>query len=557
MVYQFKKKVKGKYYVFLGQNKKIGGRSVRVWSKSLGPLKKFQESICTPKEKTPKNVSVLEFGGPFAFLALAKKLGLVDIINQHVSKRKETVSVGEYILLIAINRCLDPCSKRAIQEWYKHTALPRVLKIPEDIVRSDNFCRQMDIVLPVERQVQDDICRALIAQEKLDVSCLFYDATNQYLFVDEHKDQSLTQRGANKAKRFDLRQINIALLVSRDGSIPLLHDTYAGNVHDAPQFRKIIDMLVERFVLFAKQCHDITIIFDKGNNSATNLQEMAKTPYHFVGSLKPYDFKELLDIPLGKYTEEYRNAQDQITKAHRLTWSVFGVKRTVVLTFDEQTREKNLHTLHNNICKRYGELQNLQKKINSELTKKRKSKWRKIANIKEKVEEILSSRSTRGIIRYKVLKKNNKVTIRRWICSSVWKKKTKDFGKNILFTDQDAWNTTDIIAAYRNKDALEKQFQLMKDPHIVSLAPNFHWLDDRIRIHVFTCVLALQLIALLKRRLQQHNINVSVYEAIEQLQQIKEVSFSMGQQRGAYRVLTELSESQKKLVKVFGLEEFC
>lgn len=557
MVYQFKKKVKGKYYIFLGQNKKINGRSVRVWSKSLGPLEKFQENIRVPPEKAPKNVSVLEFGGPFAFFALAKKLGLADIINQHVSKRKETVSVGEYILLIVINRCLDPCSKRAIQEWYKLTALPRVLKIPEDIVRSDNLCRQMDLVLPVERQVQDDICRALIAQEKLDLSCLFYDATNQYLFVDEHNDQSLAQRGANKAKRFDLRQINIALLVSRDGGIPLLHDTYAGNIHDAPQFRKIIDMLVERFVLFAKQCRDITIIFDKGNNSATNLQEMAKTPYHFVGSLKPYDFKELLDISLDKYIEEYKNAQGQITKAHRLIWSVFGVKRAVVLTFDEQTKEKNLHTLQNNICKRYGELQKLQKKINSELAKKRKSKWRKLANIKENVEEILSSRSTRGIIRYKVLKKNNKVTIRRWICSSVWKKKTKDFGKNILFTDQDAWNTTDIIAAYRNKDMLEKQFQLMKNPHIISLAPNYHRLDNRIRIHVFTCVLALQLIALLKRRLQQHKINVSVYEAIEQLQQIKEVSFSMGQQRGAYRILTELSENQKKLVKVLGLEEFC
>ncbi|MBI4708326.1 MAG: IS1634 family transposase [Candidatus Omnitrophica bacterium] len=557
MVYQFKQKVKGKYYVFLGKNKRIGGRSVRVWSKSLGPLEKFQKTIRTPPEKTPKNVSVLDFGGPFAFFALAKKLGLVDIINKHVSKRKEAVSAGEYILLIVLNRCLDPCSKQAIQEWYMRTALPRLLKIPEEMVRSDNLCRQMDFVVPVERQVQDTICQALIEQEKLDVACLFYDATNQYLFVDEHKGQTLAQRGANKAKRFDLRQINIALLVSRDGDIPLLHDTYAGNVHDVIQFRKIIDMLVERFVLFSKQCQDITVIFDKGNNSAANLQDLAKTSYHFVGSLKPYDFKELLEIPLKKYTEEYLNKRGQITRAHRLSWPVFGVKRIIILTFDEQTKEKNLHTLHNNIRKRYDALQKLQEKINRGLAKERKSKWRKLVNIKERVEDILDSRTTKGIIQYRIEKSSNKVSIRRWIDSNAWKKKTKDFGKNILFTDKDAWNTTDIIAAYRNKDALEKQFQLMKDSHIVSLAPNYHWLDDRIRIHVFTCVLALQLIALLKRRLQQHKINVSVYEAIEQLQQIKEVSLSIGQRRGTYRVLTELSESQKKLVKVFGLEEFC
>ena len=33
----------------------------------------------------------------------------------------------------------------------------------------------------------------------------------------------------------------------------------------------------------------------------------------------------------------------------------------------------------------------------------------------------------------------------------------------------------------------------MKDPRVVSFSPMFHWTEHNIRVHVFTCVLALQI----------------------------------------------------------------
>ena len=32
----------------------------------------------------------------------------------------------------------------------------------------------------------------------------------------------------------------------------------------------------------------------------------------------------------------------------------------------------------------------------------------------------------------------------------------------------------------------------MKDPRVVSFSPMFHWTEHNIRVHAFTCVLALQ-----------------------------------------------------------------
>src|SRR2546429_1452549 len=42
-----------------------------------------------------------------------------------------------------------------------------------------------------------------------------------------------SRRGKNKARRIDLRQVSLGLLVSRDYHVPLFHETYPGNRPDA------------------------------------------------------------------------------------------------------------------------------------------------------------------------------------------------------------------------------------------------------------------------------------------------------------------------------------
>ena len=40
----------------------------------------------------------------------------------------------------------------------------------------------------------------------------------------------------------------------------------------------------------------------------------------------------------------------------------------------------------------------------------------------------------------------------------------------------------------------------MKDPHVVSFSPMHHWTEHNISVHVFTCVLALQIAHLMRHR---------------------------------------------------------
>jgi transposase len=98
-----------------------------------------------------------------------------------------------------------------------------------------------------------------------------------------------------------LNQINLALLVIKEDGIPLMHQTYEGNRHDAKKFPEIISKFADRFVMFSKNVDKVTIVFGKGNNSKASMELLDDTPYYFVVSLKPYDYKHFLEIPLEKF----------------------------------------------------------------------------------------------------------------------------------------------------------------------------------------------------------------------------------------------------------------
>ena len=70
----------------------------------------------------------------------------------------------------------------------------------------------------------------------------------------------------------------------------------------------------------------------------------------------------------------------------------------------------------------------------------------------------------------------------------------------MLITGHDHWPAAEVIAGYRSQSEAEFSFRQLKDPHVVSFSPMHHWTEHNIRVHVFTCVLALQLAHLMRYR---------------------------------------------------------
>jgi hypothetical protein len=134
------------------------------------------------------------------------------------------------------------------------------------------------------------------------------------------------------------------------------------------------------------------------------------------------------------------------------------------------------------------------------------------------------------------------------------------FGKRILFTDRNDWPATEVIAAYRSQADAEAGFRQLKDRHLVSFSPMFHWTGQKIRVHAFYCVLALAIAHLMRRQAAQAGLHLSVRELLHTLAGIGETVLiypSTGGRPKARRMLTEMTAAQQQLSALFSLATYA
>ncbi len=130
----------------------------------------------------------------------------------------------------------------------------------------------------------------------------------------------------------------------------------------------------------------------------------------------------------------------------------------------------------------------------------------------------------------------------------------------MLITSHDDWPAAEVIAGYRSQSEAESSFRQLKDPHVVSFSPMHHWTEHNIRVHVFTCVLALQIAHLMRLKARRAGLDLSVRELLSELAGIGETVLLYQAGRGrprAHRMLTDTTPLQDKLTSIFGLDRYA
>lgn len=515
----FKRKIKGHIYYYAVIKARVNGKPRNIWQYYLGTAEDiFNACAGKPSRRDKKERWSLywEFGSVCALLSMVRRIRLVEIINSHIPLHEKNITTGNYIALAAINRCLAPCSKARLAEWYQRTSLLRILKFKPSLLSSQRFWDHMDL-LTKERieEIENELTQHLIKEFNLDLRCLIYDSTNFFTFIDTFTECELPQRGRNKQGRNSLRQVNLGLVVTKEFHIPLFHYVYGGNINDVTEFGTVTETLAQRYKMLSKNCNNITIVYDKGNNSKDNQKALDNSGYHFIGSLVLANFKKLLKIPLKRFREVTELPMDKTIskkieglKVYRTKAKVFKKTRTIVITYNDNLFETQLKTILNQIKKAKIKLFEINKK-------KKTSKLQK----QKQIDKVLSKKHLRDIIKIKWNKRTFSYELNR---KNFHKLQRTFLGKTILFTDQDNWTDEEIIAGYRGQYQIEKAFKQMKDPYFVCWYPQFHWTDQKIRVHAFYCVLALTLSSLLNRELRLKGINVTIREMFNQLRELKE-----------------------------------
>ena len=139
-----KKKIGKHTYWYARECAWVEGRPKIVWQKYLGKADAIVEAMADkPKAPSPKKVVITEFGAVAACFAMSQRIRLREIIDRHVPKRNQGLSVGTYMELAAINRVVAPTSKKGFAEWYQTTALRRLIPANKYLVTSQRFWDHM------------------------------------------------------------------------------------------------------------------------------------------------------------------------------------------------------------------------------------------------------------------------------------------------------------------------------------------------------------------------------------------------------------------------------
>jgi len=561
-----KKVIKGRPYYYARECKRVNGKPKIVWQKYLGRaediIKRMTEDPAVALQ--PEEAVVTELGAIVALYDLACRLGLVDHVDRHVPKRGSGPSVGTYLLVAVLNRCVDPCSKASIGAWFSETALRRLVGIQARQLTSQRYWDNMNrISHEAIEAIERDVTTHLVREFDLDLRRVLFDATNFFTFIDTFNGRSsLAQRGKSKEGRAALRIVGLALLVTADFHIPLLHRTYPGNQPDSPTFASLTSELVARYRALTEGAEHVTLVFDKGNNSRDNLQAVEDSPYHFVGSLVPNQHAELLEVP----AEEFHSLADEglpgVT-AYRTTKKVFGVQRTVVVTFNDNLFVAQTRTLLREIAKRQQRLAGLQERLRRRRAGEiRGGRPPTVASTNKKVAGWLKARHMKDLFQVDIEEEDGLPDVRYRFDTDAWEDLQRTLlGKTILFTDNDDWTDAEIVRGYRAQHHVEEAFRCMKDPHCISLRPQYCWTDQMVEVHVFTCVLALTLCSLLQRQAHRHGIDRSIKGLLDDLGKIREVAVvyppaRKGAEPTMKTTLSRMTPEQSTLFKALALGRY-
>jgi len=555
--------INGHKYYYARVCKRVNGKPKIVETHYLGTVEKMIQSSQQSRDiPEAREVCIQQLGATAALYDIAKRLQLVEIVDHHVTKRKQGPTVGQYMLIAAINRAAHPTSKSTLAEWFENTVGPRLFAINPKQLTSQAFWNHMDMLKKDDLiNIENALLTRLIQEFKIDLNCLLYDGTNFYTYINTKTKGELAKRGHNKQKRKDLRQVSLGMMTSVDFHIPLLHMVYGGNITDPTQFSSVIDELIKRYKHLTKLCPHITLVFDKGNNSELNFESFSNTGMHFVGSLKLTQCKDLIKVPLSQY-RVLDDERLQGVKAYRTKYNVFAEQRTVLITYNENLFAGQLQGIGKNIAKCKTELQSLQIKLKRwETGKTRKGKKPTVEGTQNNVSKILQREYMKGIFKTSITSESGFVKLQYHVDQNAIGRLSRTvLGKTILFTDNHEWSDEEIVSAYRSQYKIEHAFRDMKNPHFLGWNPRLHWTDQKIRVHAFYCVMALTLVSLLKRELASKGLSISTQSLMSNLNDIRESIIAYPQSGGkppklSYSI-SRLTKIQKHLYNLLHLDRF-
>ena len=483
-----------KYYSIVESHRDDLGKPRNRIIQYLGTVDNILEKL-----SNAQTVKSYSHGLVYELIKVAREIGLVESINNHVSHKstKNGVTVGGSFLLAALSRVSGDYSKMGWQNWNKKVSLEAILKKDFSKLDSDHFWQHMNCLTDQEIEgVQNELFKKFVLFHKCQPSTLLLDATIFFTYIDSGNQRcDIAKRGRNKQKRNDLRQVSTVLIVTKNELLPVYHSTYAGNINDVTMFKQRVEDIIDKVKEIFPET-SLELVFDKGNLSKENLEILDKSEYKYTTSISRTWVRSIIQ----KHSE--RISRGEVVDCKESHWER---ERRFVVYRSKKLLQGQLKELRSNITKMREFIRN----TNSQL-EKRKSRNDKVS------EEIQKYKYMRDVLNIEIDDENQ-------ISSTVNIKAARriirlQFGIIVLTTNTGA-KTQEVITSYQSQFGVESVFRIMKNS--VPFRPFYHWTDGKIKAHVLICLIAYILITSLHLKTKKLGFSYSIHELIQKLESIR------------------------------------
>jgi len=548
MVFLEKKKRGSRIYLYLVQKGRVNGKPKRLWQIYIGPEDKIKERGGVFTDHDFKAV-VFDFGLPVVLMQLAERLDLVNIINQCTTKRRQGLSVGEYVLIATLNRCIQPRSKNQVRKWFYSTYLQDLFPEIETYLDSMAYTNHFEYLTAESIEIiEEQINQKLVGEFRVKMDELMYDPTNFFTFINP-KGQELPKHGHSKEGRHVLNLVGLSLFCTRDGGIPVMHRVYPGNVQDAEHFKAEYPRFLARLKKLGIPAPDITLVHDKGNISPEVFKMIDSSGIHWISSVRPSSHKDLQELTPGDF-EMHVLPNGKEVGTLEFERVMHGKKRRLIVVYNPRRARwsgKNL------VKKLEAKVEVIHGWFEDRLNKR---KWRDPEKVKEKIESIIKTKAHFKFIEYEVSGEHGNAGYSVKINKEAVRAHLETLGKSFYMTNRLSMSPEEVVWLYRQQFTVERAFKYLKNPSCLKVTPVYHRKDECIRGHLFTCVLGLLLLTLLSREVNATFPGMSLPGIVESLSEIRVVQVKFPGSRRKVKKIVKTPGESDRLAKFFQLEQF-
>lgn len=391
-----------------------------------------------------------------AALAMARRLALARLLDRQPSRERALC------LAMIVQRVLGPGSKLAMSRAFSQSTLASELSVED--ADEDELYAALDWLLARQGRIERTLARRHLEAGTL----VLYDVSSSYF---EGHSCSLAQLGYSRDRRRGTPQIVYGLLCDRRGC-PVAVEVFEGSLHDDKTLPAQLDKLRKRFGL-----ESVVVVSDRGMVTKANLELLrASEGAAWITALKAPQVKKLVTegaLQLSLF-DELNLAE--ITAADFPGERLVVCRNPLVAAERARKREDLLQATERALAEIAGRVEQGTLQGEAEIGLAVGAVWNRWRVRKHFQVEIAETG-------FGFARQQERIAAEAALD-----------GIYVLRTSvaEAELSAPDVVRAYKQLKEVERAFRTLKGP--LELRPIHHRLEERVRAHVFLCMLGYYLL---------------------------------------------------------------